>query len=384
MKEKILFVDDDVNILSSFERQFHGQYEVSTAESGETGLEALKNSGDFAVVVSDYRMPQMNGDEFLVKAREISPNTVRFILTGQADLESVVDIVNEGRIYRFLLKPCPPELMKKNIEDGIAQHRTLLAEKILIEQTLRGSIKVLTDILTLVNPRAFSRASRVRRIVKEFTQNMNLNDLWQLEIAAMLSQIGCVAVPDIIISKVYNNKQLLPHESPIFLSHTKVESEMISNIPRLKPISRIIAYQEKFYNGTGYPADNISGDSIPFGARVLKLILDYDSLLQSGENPDQIFEVIDKRTKMGCYDGRLVKALKEFTGPKKKYIQKEVSLNKLENTMILAEDLYNIDGDVLIGSKGQEITNYFITKLVNLEKSQGVKQPILVLYPGDE
>jgi response regulator RpfG family c-di-GMP phosphodiesterase len=305
------------------------------------------------------------------------------MLTGHADLEAVVRIVNEGQIFRFLLKPCPTELMKKNIEDGISQYRIQLAEKILIEQTLSGSIKVLTDILTLVNPRAFSRASRVRKMVKEFTQNMNVKDLWQLEIAAALSQIGCVSVPDIIISKVYNNKQLLAHEAPVFMSHTKVGSEMIASIPRLKPISRIIAYQEKFYNGTGYPLDAISGDSIPFGARVLKLALDYDSLVQSGENPDHIFEVIEKRTKMGCYDPRLVKALKEFTGPKKKYALKEVSLNKLENTMVLAEDLYNIDGDVLLGSKGQEVTDSFIAKLVNLEKSQGIKQPVSVLCPKD-
>ena len=379
MSEKILFVDDDVNILSSFERQFHGQYEVTTAESGKAALDILRDPGNFAVVISDYRMPEMNGDEFLMDVRELAPGTVRLMLTGQADLEAVVHVVNEGQIFRFLLKPCPPDLMKKNIEDAVAQHRMQLAEKILIEQTLSGSIKVLTDILTIVNPRAFSRSSRVRRIVKEFTQDMNVKDLWQLEIAAMLSQIGCVAVPEIIISKVYNNKQLLPHETPVFLSHTKVGSEMIANIPRLKPISRIIAYQEKMYNGTGYPVDNISGDSIPFGARVLRLVLDYDSLVQSGETSDRLFEVLDKRTRLGWYDPRLVKSLKEFSGPKKKYIRKEVSLNKLDNTMVLAEDLYNKDGDLLLGSKGQEVTDSFITKLVNLEKTQGIKQPISVL-----
>ena len=384
MEEKILFVDDDPNILSSLKRQFHNQYSIVTAESGAGGITALKEKGPFCVVVADYRMPEMNGAEFLKRAREISPGTVRFMLTGQADLEAVVKVINEGKIFRLLLKPCLPNLMKKNIADGIAQYRLLLAEKILLEKTLGGSIKVLTDILALISPQAFSRANRLRRIMQEFIDKIMIKNAWQLQIAAMLSQIGCVTVPDFIISKVYHNKELLPNEFPMFQNHPKIGSEMIANIPRLKAISRIIAYQEKLYNGTGVPRDDVSGGDIPLGARILKISLDYDSMIQAGKRKERILEVMNQRAKLGWYDENLIKVLEKPVIKKKKYVLKEVSLAQLDNTMILADDLYNKKMSMLLGGKGMEITKSFIYRIINIDKNEGIKKPIKVMYPLDE
>jgi response regulator RpfG family c-di-GMP phosphodiesterase len=119
-------VDDDRNILSSFQRQFHSIYETLIAENAYDGLKIIEMKGPVAVVVSDYRMPEMNGVEFLTRVREISPDTVRFMLTGQADMEAVIKVINEGRIFRLLTKPCLPDLMKKNIEDGIDQYKLII------------------------------------------------------------------------------------------------------------------------------------------------------------------------------------------------------------------------------------------------------------------
>ncbi|MBN2401420.1 MAG: response regulator [Spirochaetes bacterium] len=384
MEYKILFVDDDENILSSFKRQFYGIYTVLTAISGEDGLSTIEKEAPVALVVSDYRMPEMNGVEFLSKVREISPNTVRFMLTGQADMDAVIKVINEGRIFRFLTKPCLPDLMKKNIEDGIEQYNLIVSEKLLLEKTLGGSIKVLTDILSLVSPQAFSRASRVRRLVQEFIDKMHLKKPWQLEIAAMLSQIGCVTVPDFIISKVYNNKELLPNEFPMFQNHPRIGSEMIANIPRLKPVAKIIEYQEKLYNGSGVPKDDIAGENIPLGSRILKLALDFDSLIQSGSKRENIMEIINQRTKLGWYDERLVKILDQPVEKRKKFVSTEVTLNKLTDNMILADDLFNKRMTILLGSKGQEVTKSFIYRLINIHKNEGIQQPIKVVYPLDK
>ena len=384
MEYKILFVDDDENILSSFERQFHTIYKTFTANSGALGLDLIEKEDPVALVVSDYRMPEMNGVEFLKRVREISPNTVRFMLTGQADLEAVIKVINEGQIFRMLTKPCLPDLMKKNIEDGIDQYKLIISEKILLEKTLGGAVRVLTDILSLVSPQAFSRASRIRRIVQEFIDKMQLKNPWQLEIAAMLSQIGCVTVPDFIISKVYNNKELLPNEFPMFQNHPKIGSEMIANIPRLKQVAKIIEYQEKLFNGSGVPKDSLAGEDIPLGARILKLSLDYDSLIQSGAKKENIMEIINQRTKLGWYDERLVKILSDPVVKRKKFISTEVTLNKLTENMVLADDLYNKKFTMLLGSKGQEVTRSFIYRLVNIHKNEGIQQPIKVVYPLDE
>ena len=121
-KIKIMFVDDEKNILNGFKRQFHNKYEVETALGGSDGLERMLASGPFAVVVSDLNMDGMDGLTFLRKVREASPDTVCVMLTGYADLDVAVDALNNGRIFRFLTKPCPSEVLTETIREGVEQY----------------------------------------------------------------------------------------------------------------------------------------------------------------------------------------------------------------------------------------------------------------------
>src|ERR1022692_2024409 len=111
MSEKILFVDDDPNLLASCERSLRRHFQIETAEGGEAGLAKLASRGPYAVVVADRQMPRMDGIEFLGAVRKRAPDTVRIMLTGNADLEGAIRVVNEGNIFRFLTKPCPPDLL---------------------------------------------------------------------------------------------------------------------------------------------------------------------------------------------------------------------------------------------------------------------------------
>jgi DNA-binding NtrC family response regulator len=126
---RVLFVDDEPNVLASARRQFRKDYDVRTAESGAAGLATLADAGPFAVVVSDMRMPGMNGAEFLAEARRIAPDTVRMILSGQSDLDAAIAAVNDGRIFRFLTKPCTGDSLRAAVEAGVAQHRLVQAEQ---------------------------------------------------------------------------------------------------------------------------------------------------------------------------------------------------------------------------------------------------------------
>ena len=121
--EKILLVDDEVNILDALKRQLHNQFHLLTASSGQEGLTVLRTLGPFAVVVSDCKMPGMDGIQFLSLVRKIAPSTIRMMLTGNDDLETAVQAVNQGEIFRFLTKPCPPETFKKVLEDGLKQYQ---------------------------------------------------------------------------------------------------------------------------------------------------------------------------------------------------------------------------------------------------------------------
>ena len=119
MDEKILFVDDEENVLAAFRRQFKKTFNLETASNSILGLEVLQTEGPFAVVIADFRMPEMDGIQFLSRVKEISPDTVRIMLTGHADLNTAIDAVNSGNIFRFLTKPCPVDILTNAIEIGI-------------------------------------------------------------------------------------------------------------------------------------------------------------------------------------------------------------------------------------------------------------------------
>jgi DNA-binding NtrC family response regulator len=135
LNQRVLFVDDELNVLEGIQRTLRKQVELQTASSGAQALRLIGASGPFAVVISDMRMPAMNGAQFLARVREQEPDTVRMILSGHADLEATIAAVNEGQIYRFLTKPCPTDQLLAAVEDALNQHRLLTAEKVLLELT---------------------------------------------------------------------------------------------------------------------------------------------------------------------------------------------------------------------------------------------------------
>jgi len=194
MAEKILLVDDDSNILDGYRRSLSREFLMETALGGQPALAMAAENGPYAVVVSDMRMPGMDGIQLLSKIRALSPDTIRVMLTGNADMETAVNAINEGSIFRFLNKPCSKEAMAKTLTAALVQYRLVTAEKQLLEQTLSGSLQVLTEVLSLVNPAAFSRAERARRYIHHIVTVMKLGNPWQYEVAAMLSQLGCVTL----------------------------------------------------------------------------------------------------------------------------------------------------------------------------------------------
>lgn len=124
MTEKVLIVDDEEAVLEGLRAILKRGFSVITAHGPKAGLLALRAAGPFAVVVSDFKMPQMDGAEFLSRVREISPRTVRVVLSGYADFDAAVDAMNKGECYRFLTKPCDAEVLRKTLQECLEKHRT--------------------------------------------------------------------------------------------------------------------------------------------------------------------------------------------------------------------------------------------------------------------
>src|ERR1035438_1339205 len=136
MMDKILFVDDESLALSGYQRLLHRGFDVGIALDAEQGLASIQKNGPYAVVISDMRMPGMNGAQFLSQVRLKAPDTVRMLLTGYTDLNAAMDAVNEGNIFRFLTKPCEKELLAKAIATGVEQYRLVRMKRFSVEDAI--------------------------------------------------------------------------------------------------------------------------------------------------------------------------------------------------------------------------------------------------------
>ncbi len=380
MSEKILCVDDDPNILQAYKRGLRKLFRIETARSGAEGLEVIAPQGPFAVVVSDMRMPGMDGIQFLTAVKERAPETVRIMLTGVSDQETAIEAVNEGNIFRFLSKPCPPQTLAKSLVAGIEQYRLVRAEKELLENTLKGVVKLLSNVLSLTNPTAFGHASRVRRVVRKLCEELNVDNPWQFEIAAMLSQIGCVTVPPDTLEKIYHGQPLKAEETQMLEAHPGVGRDLIANIPRLEGVAEIIAYQQKRFDGSGIPSDSVAGKDIPLGARILKVALDYDALKWSGLADMDV--LVELRGHTGWYDPEVLEVVGRISGFGAPVEIREVRIKELTSMMTLAEDVTTAEGTLVVG-KGQEVTPSLCQRLKNYARKRKLEEPIHVLVRVD-
>ena len=374
---KILCVDDESNVLQGIKRQLRKQFHIDVAEGGQKGLETIAESGPYAVVVSDMRMPGMDGAEFLAKVKQCAPQTVRMMLTGNSDQQTAIEAVNKGSIFRFLNKPCSAQDLAAAISDGIEQYRLITVEKEVLEQTLGGSIKILSNVLSLASPEAFGRATRIRPIVKKLCQYLHLQRSWEVDLAAMLSQIGWITLPDDVVEKLSENQPLTKDEDDMVRDHPKVGSDLVANIPRLERVAQCIAHQNLPY--TGNPSSQApQGKDIPIGARILKVTIEYDRLISIDHSPIQA--VAQMREKADIYDPEILSALGKVVVDETKnhYELKELPVSSLISGMILAQDVRNSKGMLMVG-KGQEITPSLSQRLKNYARMSQIKDQIRVL-----
>ncbi|MFQ5770796.1 MAG: HD domain-containing phosphohydrolase [bacterium] len=377
MTKKILFVDDDPTILRSYKRYLGLEFNIETALGGESGLKMLRERGPYAVIVSDMRMPGMNGTQFLSQVRERWPDSVRILLTGQADMKDAIAVVNEGQIFRFLTKPCPPETFTKALKDGIKQYQLITAEKELLEKTLKGSVKLLVDMVSLISPDLFSRSVRLRNLANKIATRLHIKSLWQIDVAALLSQIGCSTIPVEILRKKWQGQTLNKNENEMFLKHLKAGRDLLANIPRLEEIAEAIFYQEKQFNGAGPPEDKLKGDKIPLIARILKVVLDYDTLVMSGKSSFQAVE--EMYLQSYCYDPDILTALKaDILKTEEGFVIREINPKDVQTGMVLAEDV-RTKTKLLLIPKRHEISAALRMCILNFAEKDNLTEPLKIL-----
>ena len=370
----VLCVDDEPKVLEGLVLNLRKHYRVSTAGSGPEGLALVEGSDSPAVVVSDMRMPGMDGAAFLAMVKERSPNTIRLLLTGQADLDSAIAAVNQGQVFRFLTKPCNSQTFLAAIAAAGEQYRLVTAEKDLLEKTLRGSIKALTEILSLANPLIFGRATRLKQHAAELVAGLGVPFSWQFEVAAMLSQIGCIVLTAENNEKLYYGRPLTPVEAESTQCVPKISLQLLETIPRLELVCAILDTQELNFDGQGAPDGAPQGEAIPLGARVLKLICDYDFLEAGGASPGAAISTLQGRK--GRYDPKLLNVLSRAKN-KSAPGMGEIRLDALKTGMLLVQDVMSTTGSLLV-PRGHEVSDAILTRLRSLPPGT-VREPLAVL-----
>lgn len=365
-KAPILCVDDERSLLEGIALHLERRFTLTTATSGPEALAMLEAGYQPCVIISDMRMPGMDGAAFLARSRAVAPDAVRMLLTGHTEIDAAIAAVNEGQIFRFLTKPCAPGQLVSAVAAGVDQHRLITAERVLLEQTLHGSIKALTDVLALTNAAAFGRANRLKNLVGELAQQSGLRARWQVEVAAMLSQLAHITLSSETAEKLYFGRGLSPEEQHQVQALPQVTEQLLGSIPRLEDVREILAGFARPIQGSPGGACDPHDQPVQFATQLLRIAHDYDVLESQGQSAERALAALGHR--QPGYPKEVLAALTALR-VRSKAIEdvRELRLVELRPGMLLAEDVTMSNGMLLV-ARGYEITARLLERLHHLPR----------------
>jgi response regulator RpfG family c-di-GMP phosphodiesterase len=366
-KPRVLLVDDEPAVLEGIQRLLRKQYDITLAPGPQAALDAIDEKQPFAVIVSDMRMPGMNGAQLLARFYERTPDTVRMLLTGQADMDAAISAVNDGHLFRFLTKPCPHEQFAPALAAAVEQHRLLTSERVLLEQTLIGTTRALSEMLGLLAPAVFGAATRQHERVRQVSTRLGLKDAWQAEIASMLSNIGYSVLPDDLMKKHQSGAALDEAETAMIARVPQVVDEVLGHIPRLEPVREILREQRRRPDAQPRSIQH----KVPMAARILKAVTD---LALAEARTKSAADGLRELRETGEYDPEVLAALAEICVTRPPEV-KNLSLKEVRIGMVLADDVKTRTGTLLVG-KGQRVTLQLLDRLRNFDQRVGVVEPI--------
>jgi response regulator RpfG family c-di-GMP phosphodiesterase len=390
----ILFVDDEENVLRSLQRLFIDEdYEVHTASSGEKGLEILKDN-EIAVIVSDQRMPRMNGAEFLERARRLSPDSIRIVLTGYADIDATIDAINKGSTYRYVTKPWNDDEIIATVQDATERHKLIQENKYLIDLTRRqneelkkwsselelhvqeqtieltykhrellglnerlktgfkGFIITMSNLIELRDRTVANHSNNVAAISRKMAAAMGSDDagIEDVAIAAQLHDIGKIGISDAVLSKEI--EAMAPFELREYQTHPVRGQAAIDSIEALRAAGVLIRHHHESFKGGGFP-DGLKGVGIPLGSQVLAVADKYDRLLAH----HTVKEALEGITNLAGtqFDPRLCRLLTKTVGEMAVSdrcagctVESELHPDQLMSGMILSRDARSGTGILLL------------------------------------
>lgn len=393
---KILYVDDEPNLLSSFRSLMRGENcEIHLLEKSEIIEDYLRLHGPFAVVLSDQRMPVVDGVKVLQTVAENYPETVRIMITGYADFDDTLRAINVGKISHYINKPWDDNSLKQLLRSSLekynlyGENRYLLSElniknqllTELLNGTTSGTVRLLSDLIGYINPEANAQTMRVRQLGRVFLNKLTTLDSlerWEIESAFDLFNIGVAVLPSWIQVTLNKDGLASAERFPEAKNHQLLGAALIENIPKFKNVARIIRLCKKDFDGQGEPIhEKISRTDLPLGSRILRILIDVDKLILQNTRGSDIYKRLSQSNNV--YDTEI---LNMFFGTERQQqtqneIEKSVTVDELNEGMVTLQDIVTSKGLCLIKTNAV-LTATIINMVLQWQKTDPVKQPIKV------
>ncbi len=279
-KHTILIVDDEENNLQLLRRTFRNKYNILMAHNGLEALDVVKQHGDeISLIVSDQKMPVMEGTEFFKKVRETNPQIIKILLTGHVDTDILVAAINDCDLYQYILKPFEPEELKIAVDNGIQKYSMANNNKVYyqeLKELFYKTIRAISNALDTKDSYTNGHSLRVTLYSMIIAKELNLSPEYmeEIEIAGLLHDIGKIAMPKSILCK---NGKLTDEEFLVMKSHPVRGEKIVINIKKLQKISEWVKAHHEKWDGNGYP-DGLKGEEIPLAGRIIALADTYDAM----------------------------------------------------------------------------------------------------------
>ncbi|MFF5077059.1 response regulator [Actinoplanes sp. NPDC000266] len=368
----VLLVDDESTILETLALQLRRDHTVLVAESGAEALRLLAENGPVAAVISDLRMPEMDGVELLRRIQVEYPDTTRVLHTAQSDLNSAIAAINDGGVYRYLAKPVRTDELRSTVREAVELHGRSTADRQLLDKTLKSSLEALFGCLELASPLAFARGGRIRTLVGELCHGMQLDSLWEIEVAAMASQLGAVTLPPSVLAKLDKGMPCTSEEQVMIDHMPEVAVQLLKNIPMLEDVIQIVL-------GLGTRPPRNPSPLVEAAVAVVRTAIDYETLESRGLEVDSAIAVLECREDSAMPVLAALRQLKGVVHVAEKV--RGLRVVDLEVNMRVAEDIVAVNGLVLIG-RGMLVTELLLDRLTNFARTIEIVEPVLAIPGG--
>ena len=384
MSEKVLFVDDSLQLLSAIKRRLRKDLDLHLAEDAATALEMMQTQGPFAVLVTDQNMPCIDGITLMEISMKAAPDTIRILMTGQDDPGITLDAVNRAHVYAVLKKPCSPESVLRVVSGAIERFKSKNSEQEILAQTLLGTVEAVVGTLGTSGPTA-RKVSSMRKCASKLASHFKEIEPWQLDLAVMLTPLVHASLPPEIRQKTEANAALTAEETSLLERAPQTVHDRLQPIPHLASVAEALLYINRGYDGSGFPRNGKKGPEIPLLGRILKIVADLTTALLTDGTPRSLsegFSIMRRNEKL--YDALLLERCRQYltetsvTDTAPHYHAVDVNPNSLADGDIIDGDVRTVYGGLVLKA-GPVVTTALLQKLKHVHREQGLAGPIRVL-----